>query len=1278
MKKQFKFMLVALMTLLTTGAWAQDLKLEAGQTTTDGNFKFIITAADDPAANPNKTTLDAEATFAGYVDETLAVNDAGAIQLPSGFNVTVSSKTWAVKVTAIQDKAWDAENKQFKENEAVQILTPNANNRLAYAASVVIPASYKAIPSHCFDGCSNLSSITFATGSNVRSIGKYAFATTQITDFDFSPCTKLTELPDEVFVEKGGNRKNTFIKTVTIPNSPYFQHINGAFRNLTALTTINNLATGYVTEIIGKSFSGCDALTALSLGGDLNYIAYNALEGSKIATLSIDVTNIIAIGGYTIDAAQDKATANYQLAENNQKNLYQTDKDENLTSLTLTGELKGKIFPYAFKSCENLATLDFDIDNATNPFKFGSTGQIKNNAFEGCKKIEVLTFGDILDNSMNENQAEATEYTIATEAFKGCSALYNVSFGNISASYAIAGSAFENTYATEKKINGNAVGILTIGNISGSNVIAADAFKTCKYLNKVTIGNISGAQAIAGSAFNTCENLAEVKIGNISATEAIAANAFTTVKALTTVTIGEVTAANAIGAAAFGKNLKTVTIGMVKANGAAFAGATAAQVAADAVYSFTSWSAATDGTQWAEGTASVADTETEGVKKVTVLTNTSANENVSADEAAAFVNNTYYINSTEGRIQLFSDANCQTSANLWIQAELQTPAVEAQEATDATFVWGDNSGSTLTLAHGTYLSSDDATTIILPAGTFDMSAIKNSGNKSNFVWPVVTIGEVRSLGGVFADGTFVNPKQYQSVTFEGAIAANGINAHPFGSADAATTIATLTFNETIGTAGIGVAAFKNLKTTNNITFKKLLAKFAVADEAFALLNEPAEAAAATAAVPYATVDYQATDIRNWADNPFSVWAFTVKTGDNAYSEDAFALKRVIKLIVADTNLKKCFFDTKNDAGEVTEEAEEGIGKLYNGRFEIYRVIFEDAAAEDELMGTHFYLYRDNNDKKMAWGRFDGQFVKNFNLNEATATREQIAENTINSQMEITRYQKVKVGSTEYDAKLTLYAVYTDSDAVEKVSTVYMVPLHVYDGKYYINSVAQDGNKQIIIAKAELKSGEAQFGTAENGQVNVICSYVVPENNTKNSVWEGLPERNYNSMKQFNKQNANWTNQQMWDARDGAPDIWGGKAATIAATTNTAAEAEIAAGKTLEQRNVCAWEAIYIMSNPAKYNGFRIDKNCVKKGGAFIAKGWYTAILPHYATKVTEETAAARVMWMDYDQTTSIFGVTEKVVNNAKSAAIYNLQGVRVSAPVKGQIYIQNGKKFMAK
>ena len=35
-------------------------------------------------------------------------------------------------------------------------------------------------------------------------------------------------------------------------------------------------------------------------------------------------------------------------------------------------------------------------------------------------------------------------------------------------------------------------------------------------------------------------------------------------------------------------------------------------------------------------------------------------------------------------------------------------------------------------------------------------------------------------------------------------------------------------------------------------------------------------------------------------------------------------------------------------------------------------------------------------------------------------------------------------------------------------------------------------------------------------------------------------------------------------------------------------------------------------------------------------------------------------------------------NAAKSNAIYTLQGVRVSQTQKGQIYIQNGKKFIAK
>ena len=48
-----------------------------------------------------------------------------------------------------------------------------------------------------------------------------------------------------------------------------------------------------------------------------------------------------------------------------------------------------------------------------------------------------------------------------------------------------------------------------------------------------------------------------------------------------------------------------------------------------------------------------------------------------------------------------------------------------------------------------------------------------------------------------------------------------------------------------------------------------------------------------------------------------------------------------------------------------------------------------------------------------------------------------------------------------------------------------------------------------------------------------------------------------------------------------------------------------------------------------------------------------------------------------NEATAIQGVKE-YLDGVKSGAIYNLNGVRVSTPQKGQMYIQNGKKFIQK
>ncbi len=54
-----------------------------------------------------------------------------------------------------------------------------------------------------------------------------------------------------------------------------------------------------------------------------------------------------------------------------------------------------------------------------------------------------------------------------------------------------------------------------------------------------------------------------------------------------------------------------------------------------------------------------------------------------------------------------------------------------------------------------------------------------------------------------------------------------------------------------------------------------------------------------------------------------------------------------------------------------------------------------------------------------------------------------------------------------------------------------------------------------------------------------------------------------------------------------------------------------------------------------------------------------------------------IVWNEFDEATAVLGIKE-YRDMMQNGTIYNLQGVKVTAPVKGQMYIQNGKKFIQK
>lgn len=506
------------------------------------------------------------------------------------------------------------------------------------------------------------------------------------------------------------------------------------------------------------------------------------------------------------------------------------------------------------------------------------------------------------------------------------------------------------------------------------------------------------------------------------------------------------------------------------------------------------------------------------------------------------------------------------------------------------FVYDNVKGTSLNLAmdDGEYLSSDDASTRILDYQAFDFSNVNKTAatgwNRTDY--PNIHIGKIRSVGGVFTAGTITGKNIYE-LNFDGEIAANGIDACPIELV-ASLQLDKLNFNGKIGTGGIASGAFANLPKVMTLNFAGELVEDAIAAGAFDLLLAGSK------------INYTCATITDEYVNPF------VQTAFDASTPATFASARDIEIEVTNAVLKSNFQGNFDGSGIA----------IADGEFDIYRVKFY-AAPIIVPVENNFTVYRNDNDKKVAWGRI------NFFTDAMSSTL------PAGTQFNVQRVQTIDGKKT----KLTLYATYTDEDDALNASTIYMVPLKVKNGYYNIDGTADD---EVIIAKLE----KSEDFTIADIKVPVDPTGYV---GADESLWPGLTNTTLDIAQNI------MTNQQLID--DNAQNA--GTPISIYTPYK---------------------KDLYIMSNPAKYKGFRIDKTEITaENNAYINTGWYFMLLKHYEGAP----AAANVVWMDDSEATGIFGITEKKTV-VEDGAIYTLQGVRVSATQKGKIYIMNGKKFIAK
>lgn len=388
--------------------------------------------------------------------------------------------------------------------------------------NINIPASVKTIGDSAFANCSSLIAITFASASQLNSIGVKAFfgcnslasidlpaSLISIGDFAFQNLTSLTSVSINIngaLITIGNNAfENCPILTINIPAS--VKTIGDfSFSNCTYLETVI-IAENSVLETIGASaffscyyietiiipdsvtsigisaFEECDALTTATLTNSsaLATLGSRAFYECALLESIIIPPSVNAIGEKTFYGC--KALVNATIADNS---------------------LLSKIDKHAFYACEELISINI-------PYKVTSIG---NFAFEACFRLVTVTFEE---NSWLE--------TIGFNGFLMC---YDLT-----------------TIALPKNL-------VTIGH---------DAFYRCRSLTTVTFESQSKLETIEYQAFFDCEVLTSIAIPRT--VKSIGSNTFGGCLLLSSVTFEENSLLNGIEDNTF-KNTKITSISLVR------------------------------------------------------------------------------------------------------------------------------------------------------------------------------------------------------------------------------------------------------------------------------------------------------------------------------------------------------------------------------------------------------------------------------------------------------------------------------------------------------------------------------------------------------------------------------------------------------------------------------------------------------------------------------------------------------------------------------------------
>ncbi len=229
---------------------------------------------------PSTLTVIGASSFAEQ-NELKTVNFNGAKVTTIGYNAFKGCS--ALRSIELPGSLISIGGYAFADCSLTEIVLPEGLQSIGYSAlagnallkELTIPSTVVTVENCVIEGCSALTTVTFAEGMKI--VPAHALATTERGGF-----VKTVVLPStvtEIGVQAFENQK--MLTSINLSTCRLTKLGNSAFRGCSALKSAD-LSSSVLTEIEYDTFYGCNALTAVFLPASLKTVRYGAFENCTL------------------------------------------------------------------------------------------------------------------------------------------------------------------------------------------------------------------------------------------------------------------------------------------------------------------------------------------------------------------------------------------------------------------------------------------------------------------------------------------------------------------------------------------------------------------------------------------------------------------------------------------------------------------------------------------------------------------------------------------------------------------------------------------------------------------------------------------------------------------------------------------------------------------------------------------------------------------------------------------------------------------------------------